>query len=256
LIRKGYRVRSPRYYTFALGTFAMGSLALIIKKYFKEHNAYFNFNCKEVYRFEWEFGERRETVRAFIVNCLTDMTVNIVEVVLVQNTVVHVNSGNENDHLGNRPKRPHFIQNTNYLPKRPLFFGQNGTFNNYRLMHVLIHIRTVIIPRDRYRPEGFSPRADIGRGMITVLLWKTACINPFIAYFNIEITTTKLTSHIDTKLIWIWVIDIGWGIDNSPTMEKVMHWSIYRKAWYRVIRFLSRYLPMGWYRCVTSGVYV
>ena len=49
------------------------------------------------------------------------MTVNIdahVEVVLVQNTVVHVNSGNENDHLDNRPKRPHFIQNTNYLPIR------------------------------------------------------------------------------------------------------------------------------------------
>jgi hypothetical protein len=56
---------------------------------------------------------------------------------LMHATVVHVNSGNENDHLGNRPKRPHFIQNTNYLPKRPLFFGQNGTFNNYRLMHAL-----------------------------------------------------------------------------------------------------------------------
>jgi hypothetical protein len=134
------------------------------------------------------------------------MTVNIethVEVVLVQNTVVLVNSDNENAHLGNRPKRPHFIQNTNYLPKRLPFFGQNGTFNNYRLMHALIHIRTVIIPRDRYRSEGFSPRVDIGRGMITVLVWKKACIIPFIAYFNIEITTTKLTSHTDTKLIWI-----------------------------------------------------
>ena len=31
-----------------------------------------------------------------------------VEVVLVPNTVVHVNSGNEIDHLGNRPKHPHF----------------------------------------------------------------------------------------------------------------------------------------------------
>ena len=38
-------------------------------------------------------------------------------------------------------------------------------------MHALFHIRTVIIPRDRYRPEGFSPRIDIGRGMITVLIW-------------------------------------------------------------------------------------
>jgi len=34
-------------------------------------------------------------------------------------------------------------------------------------MHALFHIKTVIIPRDRYRPEGFSPRVDIDRGMIT-----------------------------------------------------------------------------------------
>ena len=26
----------------------------------------------------------------------------------------------------------------------------------YRLMHALFHIKIVIIPRDRYRPEGFS----------------------------------------------------------------------------------------------------
>ena len=131
------------------------------------------------------------------------MTVNIdthVEVVLVQNTVVHIYSGNENDHLGNMSKRPHFIQNKNHLPKRLPFFGQNGTFNNYRL---IIHIRTVIIPRDRYRPKGLSPRVDIGRGMITILVWKKACIIPFIAYFNIEIKTTRLTSHTDIKLIWI-----------------------------------------------------
>jgi len=25
---------------------------------------------------------------------------------------------------------------------------------------------------DKYRPEGFSPRVDIGRGKITVLIWK------------------------------------------------------------------------------------
>jgi hypothetical protein len=43
--------------------------------------------------------------------------------------------------------------------------------------------------------------------------------------------------------------------DNSPAMEKVMDWSIYRKAWYRVFRFLPRYLPMGWYRCGTSVFY-
>ena len=27
-----------------------------------------NLNCKEVYIYEWEFSERRETVRALIVN--------------------------------------------------------------------------------------------------------------------------------------------------------------------------------------------
>ena len=82
----------------------------------------------------------------------------------------------------------------------------------YKLMHALFHIRTVIIPRDRYQLEGFSPRVDIGRGMITVLIWKKACINLFITYFNIELKRTKLTSHSDTKLIWIWASDIGWGM--------------------------------------------
>ena len=65
----------------------------------------------------------------------------------------------------------------------------------YRLMHTLFHIRTVIIPRNRYRLEGFSPRGDISRGMITVLIWKRVCINLFITYFNIELKRTKLTSH-------------------------------------------------------------
>ena len=59
-------------------------------------------------------------------------------------------------------------------------------------MHALFHTRTAIIPRDRYRPEVFSPRVDIGRGMITVLKWKKACINLFITYFNIELKRTNL----------------------------------------------------------------
>ena len=71
----------------------------------------------------------------------------------------------------------------------------------YRLMHTLFHIKTIIIPRDRYRPEGFSPRVDIGQAMITVLIWKKACINLFITYFNIELKRTKLTSNTDTKLM-------------------------------------------------------
>jgi hypothetical protein len=52
--------------------------------------------------------------------------------------------------------------------------------NIHRLMHALFHIRTVIIQRDRYRPEGYSPRVDISWGMITVLKWKKACINLLI----------------------------------------------------------------------------
>ena len=74
-------------------------------------------------------------------------------------------------------------------------------YNNYRLMHVIFHIKIAIIPRDRYRPESFSPRVDIGRGMITVLVWKKACINLFITYFNFELKRTTLTSHTDTKLM-------------------------------------------------------
>ena len=81
-----------------------------------------------------------------------------------------------------------------------------------KLLHALFHIRTVIIPRDRYRSEGFNSRVDIGRGMITVLIRKKACINLFITYFSIELKRTKLISHTYTKLILIWVIDIGWGM--------------------------------------------
>jgi hypothetical protein len=78
-------------------------------------------------------------------------------------------------------------------------------------MHALFHIRTVIIPRNRYRPEGFSPRVHIGCGMITVLIWKMAYINLFITYFNIELKRIKLTSHTDTKRM-----DLR---DNIPYME-------------------------------------
>ena len=70
----------------------------------------------------------------------------------------------------------------------------------------------IIIQRDRYRPEGFSPRVDIGREMITVLKWKKACIILCIAYFKIGTKSTKLISHRDTKHIWIRVIDISWGM--------------------------------------------
>jgi hypothetical protein len=93
-----------------------------------------------------------------------------------------------------------------------------------RIYHIFIsnnvnlaHTKTVIIPRDRYRPEDFSPRVDIGRGMITVWIWKKACINLFITYFNIELKRTKLASH--THHEW-------------KNMEKGMHCSIYKEVCY------------------------
>ena len=51
------------------------------------------------------------------------------------------------------------------------------------------------------RETDIGPRVDIGREMTTVLIWKKACINLFITYFNIELTRTKLASHTDTKLM-------------------------------------------------------
>ena len=68
-------------------------------------------------------------------------------------------------------------------------------------MHALSHIKTVIIPRDRYRPESSSSRVDVDRGMITVPIWKKTCINLFITYFNIELKRTNLISHTETKLM-------------------------------------------------------
>ena len=56
---------------------------------------------------------------------------------------------------------------------------------------------------------------------ISVLKWKKACINLFITYFNIELKRTKLTSHTDTKLIWIWVIDTGWGMITVLLWKKL-----------------------------------
>jgi hypothetical protein len=70
-------------------------------------------------------------------------------------------------------------------------------------MHALFHIKTVIIPIDPYRPEGFSPRIDIGRGMITVLIWKRACINLFITYFNIELKKKNFPHRHQTYFLAI-----------------------------------------------------
>jgi hypothetical protein len=131
-------------------------------------------------------------------------------------------------------------------------------------MHALFHIKTVIIPRDRYRPEGFSPRVDIGRGMITVLIWKKA-----ITYFNIELKRTKLTSHTETKRM-----DMSdryrLRVILLPKRQQIFpRWtSTFSKrqltvgrnwrhgAHERLAIVLSEFCPDGRYRCDTSGVYV
>jgi hypothetical protein len=105
-------------------------------------------------------------------------------------------------------------------------------------MHALFHIRTVIIPTNRYRPEGFSLRVDIGRGMITVLILKKSYINLFITYFNIELKRIELTSHTDTKLM-----DMSNGYrlrDNSPDIWK--HQQIFP---HRTPTFSKRQLTVG-----------
>jgi hypothetical protein len=93
-------------------------------------------------------------------------------------------------------------------------------------MHALFHIKTVIIPRDRYRPEGFSPRAksilltgNITRAVLVKLCWRfgSRTLNRyrslisislvsvwevnFVLFNSIELKRTKLTFHRDTKLI-------------------------------------------------------
>jgi hypothetical protein len=143
-----------------------------------------------------------------------------------------------------------------------LYIGGSLYCSTYRLMHVRFHIKTVVIPRDRYRPE-----VDIGQGMKTILIWKKACINLCITYFNIELKRTKLTFHTDTKLM-----DMS---DRYPlrvllpkrqqifprltsTLSK-RQLRVGRKwrhgAHERLDTVLSEYCPDGRYRCGTSGVY-
>jgi hypothetical protein len=135
----------------------------------------------------------------------------------------------------------------------------------YRFMHALFHIQTVIVPRDWYRPEGFSPRVDIGRGMITVLIWKKACINLFITYFNIELKRTKLTSHRHQTYGYEWSISASETPTNHSSLNvdifqttinswaEVTSWGS-REAWYRVIRVLPRWQISLWhFWCLRMG---
>jgi hypothetical protein len=118
-------------------------------------------------------------------------------------------------------------------------------------MQALFHIRTVIVPRERYRPESFSPRVDIDRGRITVLIWKKTCINLFITYFNIELKRTKVTSHTDFSyflrqsqllLPKHQQIFLRW----TPTFSK-RQWTVGRKwrhgAHERLVIVLSEFCP-------------
>jgi hypothetical protein len=90
----------------------------------------------------------------------------------------------------------------------------------------VIHIWTVIIPRERYGPEGFSPRVDISL---------------FIAYFNIELQRTKLTSTAYTKLVW--VIDIGWVMITVLLWKKSCIDLFIERLDIVLSAFSPRYLP-------------
>ena len=141
-------------------------------------------------------------------------------------------------------------------------------FNNCRLMHALFQIKTDIIPRDRYRPEGFSPRVDIGRGMLTVLIWEKAWINLFITYFNIEWKWTKLTSHTDAKLMHmsdryrlrVLLLKRQQIFPRWTSTFSKRQLTVGRKwrhvAHERLDIMLSEFNPDSRYRCGTSGVYV
>ena len=134
----------------------------------------------------------------------------------------------------------------------------------YRLMHALFHIKTVIISRDRYRPEGFSPRVDIGRGMITVLIWIKACINLVITYFNIELKRTKLTSHTHQICGYEWSISVEGSASETPTILSSLNVNIFQMTIDSDVVGLMRgliscyqsFAPMAGYRCGTSSVYI
>ena len=79
-------------------------------------------------------------------------------------------------------------------------------------MHALFHIKTVIIPRDRYRAEGFSPRVDIGRGMITVLI--------FLLLPRYE------SDSVVTECVWLGSINNQTGCP-SKTGKRPKRWKVY-----------------------------
>ena len=125
--------------------------------------------------------------------------------------------------------------------------------------HIFQHwIKKNIINFSTLTPNLWIWMIDIGWGMMTILIWKKACIDLFITYFNIDLKRTKLISHTHTPNLWICLNNNCWNDIFQMTIDswvEVTSWGS-QEAWYRVIRVLRRYLAMGWYRCGTSGVYV
>ena len=133
---------------------------------------------------------------------------------------------------------------------------------HYRLMHALFHIRTVIIPRDPYRPEGRyrsrdDNRPDMEKSMHLSIYhifqhWiKKNKINFFV--FGFFIFSTKVSVSASETPTNLSSLDADIFQTTIDSWAEVTSYGS-REAWHRVIRVLPRYLPMAWYRCGTSGV--
>jgi hypothetical protein len=63
-------------------------------------------------------------------------------------------------------------------------------------------------------PEGFDPRDDISRGLMTRAIWKRPCINLFITYFaradNMLLPSFKTfqDKYINTRIIYTYVVTV------------------------------------------------
>ena len=137
--------------------------------------------------------------------------------------------------------------------------------NNYRLMHAIFHIKTVIIPRDRYRPEGrYRSRdnnsPDMERGMhssIYHIFQHWIKKNKFIfphrhqTYgYEWSILVESSASETPTNLSSL-NVDIFKTTINS--WAEVTSWGS-RETWYRVIRGLPRWQILLWhFRCLCMG---
>jgi hypothetical protein len=70
-----------------------------------------------------------------------------------------------------------------------------------RLMHFFFHIRTVIIPRP-ISTLGLKPSGRyLSLGMITVLIWKRACINLQVIYLDVNSMSIIYDKDVSHKLV-------------------------------------------------------